>query len=141
MSAKVHGRLRGLGFGQQCVKIRLEHASRNAALCAHQFDNVFVERRQVVKRRQWIENDVERLPDSLPFPAAQMGQDVVDVRLRAEGGHHRAHEILKIEFDDVACRIAEAAGTRPSGCLCYDQNARTILMFGEETGDDVTQAI
>jgi hypothetical protein len=93
MIGQKRGEVRTQDPGEEIAKIWLQNLARDAAIGAHQIDDIACKRRQVATCGQWIENCAQSLLHPPPVRAGDMRQDVANMRLAPKGGNDEESEV------------------------------------------------
>ena len=79
--------------GEEIAKIWLHNSARDAAIGAHQIDDIACKRRQVATCGEGIDNCAQSLLHLLPLRTRDMRQDVANMRLAPKAGNDEESEI------------------------------------------------
>jgi hypothetical protein len=93
MIGQKRGQVRTQDPGEEIAKIWLQNSARDAAIGAHQIDDIACKRRQVATCGEGIENCAQSLLHPPPVRAGDMRQDVANMRLAPKGGNDDESEI------------------------------------------------
>src|ERR1019366_1940787 len=80
-------------LAEEIAKIWLHNSACDAAIGAHQIDDIACKRRQVATCGQGIENCAQSLLHPLPARAGDMRQQVANMRMAPKGGNHEENQI------------------------------------------------
>lgn len=83
---------------QNRVKVGLQNSPRDAAIGAHEINNVLLERRELVRCCRQIENDPKRSLEPGPVAPGNMREHVADMWMGAKVSKDREREFAGCEF-------------------------------------------
>ena len=95
MIGQKRGQMRTQDLGEEITKISLQNSARDAAIGAHQIDDIACKRRQLATCGQRIEDCAQSLLHPLPVRARDMRQDVVDMRMAPKAGNDEESQVAK----------------------------------------------